>query len=692
MTPETRSPASRPVGGSARRIDRTIKWFSVLLILVLGGMFARVVQLQAAPPKDLTQHTVARTATQIEPAKRGEVLDREGRVLASSRFGMRVFIDPTRFPQPPEFDLSVMALADAMGVRPEIIGPKILEKMVENQRRLDEAGIVPKPKVEVSAKKKKVSLSEAVDRFQQRLEGAADDTEDPVLVRYLSLGQPLSDAAFDAVKKAKIAGVYLEPRSIREVTADDYMDSLLGRVGTDDEGLMGAERSMNKALAPKAGRFQYVRDSRGNALWVEPGGYTPPRRGSDVRLSIDLELQRIAIEELDRGVHDADAAGGRLIIMDPRTGEILAMVDLVRDDVSVVDYDWKTVIAKDNALHGVRYRTITRSAVTDEGTPLTRNRCVEDVYEPGSTFKPFMWSAVTELGLARPGEIFDTHNGVWETPYGRALSDVAKLPRQSWCDVLVNSSNIGMQQGTARMSFQQMRDAVVKFGFGRRTGVGLPGESPGLLTSKKDWSQWTQTSVAMGHAVSVTPLQMVRAFSTFARDGDLIGTLPQVHLAAKTEYDDTSDDQITKRVLPADVAALCRTTMRGVTLSLDRKLADQPVPEKGWKYELFGKSGTAEIALGKPPKGKSRVKGSDGYFSGQYNSSFIAGGPVKHPRLVMIVVIDDPAPEKVRARHHYGAKVAGPVVRRVMERALEYLGVEPEPPDLHARELVPHVE
>ncbi len=591
--------ASRPV---PNRIDRTAKWLSIVLVLVLGGMFARVVQLQAAPPKELAPHTGTRTATQIEPAKRGEVLDREGRVLASSRFGMRVFIDPTRFPQPPQFDLSVIALADAMGVRPEVIGPKIIEKMIENERRLRDAGIISKPKPEVSTKKQRISLAQAIDRFQKRLDHVEDDSEAPVLVRYLSLGSPLSDANLDAVKKAKIGGVYLEPRSIREVTAEDYMSSLLGRVGTDDVGLMGAERSMNKVLAPKAGKFQYVRDSKGNALWVEPGGYTAPRRGGDVRLSIDLEFQRIAIEELDRGVLDAEAAGGRLILMDPATGEILAMVDQVRDDVAVVDYDWTTPIAKDNGLHGVRYRTISKSAVTTDGTPLTRNRCVEDVYEPGSTFKPFMWSAVTELGLAKPAEIFDTHNGVWTTPYGRALSDVAKRARQSWCDVLVNSSNIGMQQGTARMSFTQMREALVKFGFGRRTGVGLPGESPGLLTSKKDWSQWTQTSVAMGHAVSVTPLQMVRAFSIFARDGDLVGTLPQVRLAARTEQDDLSDDQVTKRVLPADVASLCRTTMRGVTLSLDRKLAEQVVPEKGWKYELFGKSGTAEIALGRPPQ------------------------------------------------------------------------------------------
>ncbi|MBL8757796.1 MAG: hypothetical protein JNK35_05125 [Phycisphaerae bacterium] len=155
--------------------------------------------------------------------------------------------------------------------------------------------------------------------------------------------------------------------------------------------------------------------------------------------------------------------------------------------------------------------------------------------------------------------------------------------------------------------------------------------------------------------------------------------MPPITLMAAPE-DAGRGAEVTKRVLPARVATQVRETLRGVTANLDRKLAAKNPPEAGWKYELFGKSGTAEIPLTKPPPGKKRPKGSDGYFSGQYNSSFIAGGPVEEPRLVCLVVIDDPGPQLVRERRHYGAATAGPVVRRVMERSLSYLGVPASPP------------
>jgi len=639
------SVAGTNAGPDAPPVARTAVMLLVVLLGGLGVMLGRVAQLQVSPPEALRAHMGERLSTLTEPARRGDIVDRRGRVMALTHFGARCFVDPVRLRVP--IDADVVALAGALGLKPEDVGARLAAAMSENQRRRE--------------------AKEAGDP------GAKPE------IRFVPLGGVLEDHRVDTLRRLGIPGVHLETRSVREVVADDLVASLLGKVGFDNDGLMGAEKLLDKRLEPQDGRLEYVRDARGKALWVEPGGYRPPQRGEDVRLSLDLQLQRIALEELNRGVVEADAQGGRCVIFDPATGEILAMADVIRPVAEAVVYDFERAIPKDNGLHGTRYVTIGYSPASLKYPELARNRCVEDVYEPGSTFKPFMWSAVTELGLAKPDELFDTHGGKWETPYGRAISDVVKKGVQTWREVLVNSSNIGMILGTMRLTAVQMRDAVVKFGFGRRTGLGLPGEATGLVTSQKDWSKYTHTSVATGYEVAVTPVQMVRAFSVFARTGDRAGTMPPITLMAAPE-DAGRGAEVTKRVLPARVATQVRETLRGVTANLDRKLAAKNPPEAGWKYELFGKSGTAEIPLTKPPPGKKRPKGSDGYFSGQYNSSFIAGGPVEEPRLVCLVVIDDPGPQLVRERRHYGAATAGPVVRRVMERSLSYLGVPASPP------------
>jgi cell division protein FtsI (penicillin-binding protein 3) len=491
----------------------------------------------------------------------------------------------------------------------------------------------------------------------------------------------LPEARVDAAKASAVPGMHLELHPVREFADESLAAFLVGVVGYDGRGALAAEKVLNGALAERDGRFTFIRDAAMRPLWIEPDGWKPPEPGADVRLSIDLALQAALYEELYRGVQDANAQGGRGILLDPATGEVLAVADIVRSPLGVVDYDWKTVIPKDKGPGGPRYRTVRGDPARVAHPALAHNRCVEDVYEPGSTFKPFMWAAVSELGLAQPAEPFDTGGGHYRTPYGRQISDVVKRDTMTWAQVLVNSSNIGMTKGTARMSFRQMRDAVLKFGFGSLSGIGLPGETRGLVTSAKAWSNYTQTSVAMGHEVAVTPVQMARAFSVFARSGPESGTLPRVTLLAARggtgQPAGTAPGAVpvlNTRVLPQRIADLTRETMRGVTAKLDENMLRE-YNEGGWRHEIFGKSGTAEIPLGQPPEGQRRPRGSDGYFTGQYNSSFIAAGPVENPRLVCLIVIDDPGPELIPKKRHYGAWVAGPVVRRVMERALTYMGV-----------------
>ena len=259
--------------------------------------------------------------------------------------------------------------------------------------------------------------------------------------------------------------------------------------------------------------------------------------------------------------------------------------------------------------------------------------------------------------------MFDTHDGRWVTPFGRVIEDVHKRAQMTWAEVLVNSSNIGMVQGTARLTHGQMRAGVLLFAFGSKTRLGLAGESAGLVTPLKRWSTYTQSSVASGYEVGVTPVQMMRAFCVFARTGELAGTLPELALEAVRNGDVRSSVRV--RVLEPGIAELAKEQMRKVAQNMSDRI-ERADPEAGaLRYTMFGKSGTAEIAR---PDGR-------GYYDDQYNSSFIAGAPIETPRIVVLVVIDDPGPSMIAQRRHYGSWAAGPVVRRVVERSLEYLGV-----------------
>jgi cell division protein FtsI (penicillin-binding protein 3) len=395
-------------------------------------------------------------------------------------------------------------------------------------------------------------------------------------------------------------------------------------------------------------------------------------------------------------VYDADAAGGRLVALDPATGEIVAMVDIIREDVADLQaFPWEPLPPAAARRRGepapppppapdppvndgtARYVTIKPDPKRSVHPALGRNRCVEDVYEPGSTFKPFVWSTITELGLAQPDEVFDTEGGRWRTFYGREIQDVTRRDTMTWADVLVNSSNIGMIKAGERLSFRQLHDAVRRFGFGRATGIGLPGEATGMVTPLRSWSKYSHTSVSFGYEIAVTPLQMARAFSAFARPGALGGTIVPIRVLAPQPAAPGSG--VVYRVLPAAVAKLTRETMGGVTANMEARLALTDESQTGWRYSIFGKSGTAKIPMTDPPEGFRRPRGTTGYFENQYNTSFIAGGPTENPRLVCVVVIDDPGPELVRQKRHYGAATAGPVVRRFMERTLVYLGAPPSP-------------
>ncbi|MEE8459145.1 MAG: penicillin-binding protein 2, partial [Phycisphaerales bacterium] len=519
-----------------------------------------------------------------QPARRGDLLDARGRVLATSTIGYRLFVDPTQVR-----DMTTIA-ADLAGV-------------IDVDRR----------------------------EIEQRIRSG-------VSPQYVVIEDLLDDRQEAAVRNAGLRGVGIEPRQVRHYPHGEQAARVIGLVGFEHTGLSGSEHVYDAMLSPQKGRLTYLRDVHRQTMWIEAASYEPAADGRDVRLTIDLVVQEIAERCVLDAVRRFNAGGGRVVVLDCRTGEILAMADVLADRPG--------------------RRSIALDPARARSPSLGRNRCVTDPYEPGSTFKPFIWAAATELGYVEPGEILPCPTDrPYRTPYGRMIRDSHYLGPVSWRTVLVRSLNTGMAMVAQRMSHQEMRRAIGHYGFGRRTRCGIPGETAGLVTSAERWSDYTQSSVSFGHEIAVTPIQMVSAFSAFARGG----MLTKVRIfAGPDDVQERPPFRFVNRVCSPAIADLVREILGDVMIDGTGR------PAQSDRYRMFGKSGTAQLPR---PEG-------GGYFEDRYVSSFIAGAPLADPRLVVLCVIDDPD----RSLGHWGGQVAGPVVRDVIDGTLAYLGVGPEEP------------
>ncbi|MFT5422706.1 MAG: cell division protein FtsI (penicillin-binding protein 3) [Phycisphaerales bacterium] len=671
---------------------------TVLLLLLVG----RVAQLQIAPSQQLREHVQLRESGRRVDAPRGDIIDRLGRVLATSRWVYRVVIDPTMLPDPPHE--AILSLADTIGISPEVVGERVIAKLIENDERRGfraamglDSDSNTNQEAPLDLLRRRIGLADSADASPT----GPIQTDVPRLHRYVVIGPDLEGPHADRVRALGIQGVSLERRESREYPGGDLVASIVGKAGVDNlavasDGWLGAEKHFDPRLGGEAGVIRYARDARGRPLWVEQGSWIDSVPGQSLRLSVDLELQRIAVEELTKGIEAADAAGGRLVMADPETGEILAMVDLYREVPDAVEFpfiykdketgEWIKPLGDlpDDPRDRPRYRVLRPDPGRLVHPALGRNRCVEDVYEPGSTFKPFIWSEAKRLGLLPDDEVLRQKYNHYYTPYGRILRDVSFRPELTWDQVLKLSSNIGMAQAAERLSWSQSQDIIRRMGFGRKTNIGLPGESGGIVTSAKNWTKYSQTSTAIGQEIAVTPVQMVRAYCALARQGDLKGTLPELRLTAAGGVggeDDrtglTGGPQIIRQVIEPWVVDRVRPSLEGVVERMDANRLRSFENQEPATYNMFGKSGTADIPCSAPP-GARRPSNAGGYYENQYNSSFVGAAPTSAPRLVVIVVIDDPGPRKVRVKQQYGSWVAGPVVRSVMERSLRYLGVPPD--------------
>jgi len=580
----------------------SVAWIALVAVALLATT-VQVVLLKTAPDPRLEAAAGTQRSQAREPARRGQIVDRRGRVLATSLMARRAFADP--------------ALIWERGWE------RLREKGVRTTERdpfVEAAEVVGNaigvPPVEI-------------DRVLRK---HADH-------RYVVNWPELTEAQAADLRSIRLAGVGVETFPQRVYPADQVGSQVIGRVGTEQKGQSGAELQHDVALAGTDGTLGFLRDVRRRPLWIDERDHRPSQDGHDVRLALDLVVQEIAERQLDAAVRRYNAGGGRAVVMDVETGDILAIADVLRSRRG--------------------WQEITTDPQRRIHASLGRNRNVTDPYEPGSTFKPFVWAVATEQGIFRPGTTVSLPNGPYRTRFGRMIRDVKYTGPVSWKTVLVKSLNGGMAAAAERMSFSQMQSVLERFGFGRRTAVGIPGESEGLLTLPKGWTKYTQTSVCMGHELGVTPVQMVQAFSAFCRDG----TLVPARLTLGEEGAGRDFPPPSRRVISEAVALVAREAMEGVlTEGTGRKAQSE-------QYRMFGKSGTAQLPR---PRGQGK-----GYFEDRYVSSFIAGAPFERPRIVCLVVIDDPD----KARGHFGGSVAGPVCRDIVDQTLEYMGVAPDQPD-----------
>ncbi|MFG0248619.1 MAG: peptidoglycan D,D-transpeptidase FtsI family protein [Phycisphaeraceae bacterium JB051] len=555
------------------------------LTLVMLGIVARVAQLQTAPPQPIANMLDTQNSKTTLLARRGNLTDRHGRIFATTRVAYRLFVDPQMVREPNTFSEHV---GFALGINPAYIDKTIHDALIKR----------PGNRYVVISKR---MTDEQVEKFDE-----------------LMANPPAG----------KITGIAKEPILVREYPMGPLAGQIIGFTGFEGNGIEGLERQFDKIMAPQLGRVSYWRDTRRKPLWVEPAQYQAPQDGEGVRLSIDAIIQTLAEQHLAQAVTEYKAESGQMVVMSPKTGEVLAMANFPSFDPT----NYSKVESK-----------------------LYRNRCVTDVFEPGSTFKPFVWAMATQTGAMRPGQELDcTTSGVYRLPFGRRLRDSHAVGEVTWEQVLIKSSNIGMALAGMEMGETQSYNTVRSFGFGEKPGTLLPGEAGGLITPRNKWTKYTLTSVPMGQEIAVTPLQIARAFCSFANGGILVQptvralnpNLPQDRVA------------IERRALTPEIADYTRQVLRRVVTEGTGRKANLKT------YSLFGKTGTAQMA--------SRTQ--RGYEENAYMGAFVCGAPYDDPQLVIATFIQRPD----HKLGYYGGTVAAPASAQVMEKALSYMGVMPD--------------
>ncbi|MFH0025113.1 peptidoglycan D,D-transpeptidase FtsI family protein [Pseudomonas fluorescens] len=469
-----------------------------------------------------------------------------------------------------------------------------------------------------SAKEKWPALAAALGQDPKAL---AERLEAQANKEFIYLVRGLTPEQGQAVLDLKVPGVYGIEEFRRFYPAGEVTAHMVGFTDIDDHGREGVELAYDEWLAGVPGKRQVIKDRRGRLI-KDVQVTKNAKAGKPLALSIDLRLQYLANRELRNAIIENGAKAGSLVIMDVKTGEILAMVN--------------------QPTYNPNNRRNLQPA-------MMRNRAMIDVFEPGSTMKAISMSAAIETGRWKPSDTVEVYPGSLQI--GKyTIKDVSKSegPVLDLTGILINSSNVGMSKVAFDIGGETIFRLAQKVGLGQDTGLGFPGERVGNLPNYREWRKAETATLSYGYGISVTAIQLVHAFSALANNGRL----------APLTLIKTDKMPQTTQVLPEAVAKTMQGMLQQV-IEAPRGVFRAQVPA----YHVGGKSGTAR---------KTSV-GTKGYAENSYRSLFAGFGPMSDPRYAIVVVIDEPT-----KAGYFGGLVSAPVFSRVMSGTLRLMNVTPD--------------
>jgi cell division protein FtsI (penicillin-binding protein 3) len=420
------------------------------------------------------------------------------------------------------------------------------------------------------------------------------------------------------VMSLKLPGVSLQQEYRRYYPAGEEAAQILGFTSLDDNGQEGLELALQDQLAGKPGSQRVIKDNHGYIV-EDAGSLRPSKPGKDVILSLDSKLQHLAYRELESAVKQHQAKSGAVVVLDARTGEVLALAN---------------------------YPSYNPNNHNDTSSRAMRNRAIADLFEPGSTMKPFTVAIALEAGKVRPNTIVNTENGVYRLA-SRKIHDAHPERQLTVARIIQESSNIGAAKIALSMSPQVMWRGLSESGFGNTTGSNFPGEATGKLHDPKLWHPIEQATMAYGHGISVNLLQLAQAYTIFANDGEL----KPISLLKRDAP--PNGKKVFSELTTHELCDMLETVVKpGGTAPLAQVAG----------YRVAGKTGTAH-------------KLDHGHYVNRYVASFVGFAPVTSPRLVVAVMIDDP-----QGAEYYGGEVAAPVFSKITSAALHALNVPNDAP------------
>ena len=549
-----------------------VRWRYRMVLAVMGllllAILARLVMLHTVDQPFLFEEGEKRMVrTQVEPARRGTITDRFGEPLAVSTAVVDISMNPKLF-------------------------------------NVEDAAVLAR------------SLGLSAGKLTKRIENAQARNRG-----FLYVDRQVQPDIADRVVALGLEGLQFEQGFRRYYPAAEVAAHVVGLVNIDSNGQEGLELAYNDYLTGSGGRRTVVKDRYGRVVkQVSVDEVAEP--GHDLRLTLDLRLQYLAYRELLAAVQVHKAASGSAVMLDAKTGEVLAMVNQPS------------------------YNPNNRAALDPANM---RNRAIADVIEPGSTMKPFTVAAALESGRYKPDTLVDTNPGYIRVK-NKTIRDHRNYGELDVTGVITKSSNVGVTLLSADIGAEALWQAMAAAGLGQASGMGFPGESVGVLPYPSELDSLRLATLSYGYGLAVSPLQLAQSYTAFTQHG-----CREQAILLMTEAEHPPCQPVMSAKTASQVLAMMETVISDYGTGRRAQVAG---------YRVGGKTGTAH-----------RV-GSEGYEDSRYTAVFAGVAPLSDPDLVLVVVVDDP-----KGREYYGGEVAAPVFSRIMEQALRLRQVAPDDAD-----------